>query len=174
MSIMIPSCNAHAYMKFSKKNFAPYAKIATVKNIITRNKYNVGMNSLDRTIIVSDTLQDRNVSNFYFLGSGSGSGSGFRIPAFPYAHLGPASFIIKASRQWYLSYDMFLVFRENNSTSDRAWETVIEPLEKIGSQLSYAWGVASHLNGVRNSPELRNSYEKVSILFSIDLYTTMT
>ena len=133
------------------------------------------MKSLDRTIIiVSDTLQDRNVSNFYFLGSGSGSGSGFRIPAFPYAHLGPASFIIKASRQWYLSYDMFLVFRENNSTSDRAWETVIEPLEKIGSQLSYAWGVASHLNGVRNSPELRTSYEKVSIPFSIDLYTTMT
>ena len=132
------------------------------------------MKSLDRTIIVSDTLQDRNVSNFYFLGSGSGSGSGFRIPAFPYAHLGPASFIIKASRQWYLSYDMFLVFRENNSTSDRAWGTVIEPLEKIGSQLSYAWGVASHLNGVRNSPELRTSYEKVSILFSIDLYTTMT
>ena len=34
MSIMIPSCNAHAYMKFSKKNFAPYAKNATVKNII--------------------------------------------------------------------------------------------------------------------------------------------
>ena len=100
MSIMIPSCNAHAYMKFSKKNFAPYAKNATVKNIITINKYNVGMKSLDRTIIiVSDTLEDRNVPNFYFLGSGSGSGSGFRIPAFPYAHLGPASFIIKASRQ---------------------------------------------------------------------------
>ena len=39
MSIMIPSCNAHAYMKFSKKNFAPYTKTATVKNIITVNKY---------------------------------------------------------------------------------------------------------------------------------------
>ena len=46
MSIMIPSCNAHAYMKFSKKNFAPHAKNATVKNIITINKYNVGMKSL--------------------------------------------------------------------------------------------------------------------------------
>ena len=57
MSIMIPSCNAHAYMKFSKKNFAPYAKNATVKNIITINKYNVGMKSLDRAIIVSDTLK---------------------------------------------------------------------------------------------------------------------
>ena len=58
MSIMIPSCNAHAYMKFLKKNFAPYAKNATVKNIITINKYNVGMKSLDRAnIIVSDTLK---------------------------------------------------------------------------------------------------------------------
>ena len=58
MSIMIPSCNAHASMKFLKKNFAPYAKNATVKNIITINKYNVGMKSLDRAnIIVSDTLK---------------------------------------------------------------------------------------------------------------------
>ena len=56
MSIMIPSCNAHAYMKFSKKTFAPYAKNATVKNIII-NKYKVGMKSLDRAIIFSDTLK---------------------------------------------------------------------------------------------------------------------
>ena len=57
MSIMIPSCNAHAYMKFSKKHFAPYAKNARVKNIITINKYNVEMKSLDRAMIVSDTLK---------------------------------------------------------------------------------------------------------------------
>ena len=57
MPIMIPSCNAHAYMKFSKKNFVPCAKNATVKNIIALNKYNVGMKSLDREIIVSDTLK---------------------------------------------------------------------------------------------------------------------
>ena len=57
MSIMIPTCNAHAYMKFSKKNFTPYAKNATVKNIITINKYNVRMKSLDRAIIFSDTLK---------------------------------------------------------------------------------------------------------------------
>ena len=57
MSIMIPSCNAHTYMKFLKKNFAPRAKNVTVKSIITINKYNVGMKSLDRAIIVSDTLK---------------------------------------------------------------------------------------------------------------------
>ena len=57
MSIMIPSCKAHAYMKFSKKNFAPYTKNPRLKNTITINKYNVGMKSLDRAIIVSDTLK---------------------------------------------------------------------------------------------------------------------
>ena len=76
MSIMIPSCNAHAYMKFSKKNFAPYAKNATVKSIITINKYNVGKKSLDRAIIVSD----RSVSKFYFLGSGFRFRFRLRIP----------------------------------------------------------------------------------------------
>ena len=57
MSIMIPRCNAHPYMKFSKQNFAPYGKNATVKDIITINKYNVRMKNLDRAIIVSDTLK---------------------------------------------------------------------------------------------------------------------
>ncbi|KAJ7340323.1 hypothetical protein OS493_003059 [Desmophyllum pertusum] len=47
---------------------------------------------------------------------------------------------------------------------DRPWSTIIEPLEKIGSPLSYAWGVTSHLNGVRNSQELRTAYEKVQPL----------
>ena len=67
MSIMIPSCNAHLYMKFSKKNFASYAKNATVKNIITINKYNVGMKSLDRATIVSDTLKTETSTVSLFL-----------------------------------------------------------------------------------------------------------
>ena len=66
MTIMIPSCNAHAYMKFSKKNFAPYARNAMVKNIKTINKYNVGMKSLDRAIIVSDTLKTETSPSFIF------------------------------------------------------------------------------------------------------------
>ena len=64
MSIMIPSCNAHACMKFSKKNFAPYAKNATVKNTMTINKYNVGMKSLDRAIIASDTPKTETSPSF--------------------------------------------------------------------------------------------------------------
>ena len=47
--------------------------------------------------------------------------------------------------------------------------TIIEPLEKIGSQLSYAWGVTSHLNGVRNTQELRAAYEKVRVVGALDL-----
>ena len=63
MSIMIPSCNAHAYMKFSKKNFAPYAKNAAVKNI-TINQYNVGRKSIDRAMINSDTLKTETSPDF--------------------------------------------------------------------------------------------------------------
>ena len=66
MSIMIPSCDAHAYMKFSKKNFAPYVKNATVKNMVTINKYNVGMKSLYRAIIVSNTLKTETSRRFIF------------------------------------------------------------------------------------------------------------
>ena len=64
MSIMIPSCNAHAYMKLSKKNFAPYAKNATVKNIITINKYNEGLIMWVEVIIVSDTLKTETSPSF--------------------------------------------------------------------------------------------------------------
>ena len=48
MSFTIPSCNAHAFMKFSKKTVLRRTrKNATVKNIVTINEYNVGMKSLD-------------------------------------------------------------------------------------------------------------------------------
>ena len=59
MSIMTPSCNAHATRVYEilEEKFCAVRKNATVKNIITINKYNVGIKSLDRAIIVSDTLK---------------------------------------------------------------------------------------------------------------------
>ena len=42
----------------------PYAKNATVKNIIAINKYNVEMKSHDRAIIVSDTLKTETSPSF--------------------------------------------------------------------------------------------------------------
>ena len=40
-----------------------------------------------------------------------------------------------------------------------SWEGLIEPLERMGDQLGFAWGVVGHLTGVRNSDELRAVHE---------------
>ena len=89
MSIMIPSCNGHADMKFSKKNFAQHAKNAIVKNIITIDKYNVGMKVLIEQLLLV-TLSRQKRLQLLFLGFRFRfrfriPDSGFRIPAFPYA-----------------------------------------------------------------------------------------
>lgn len=39
-----------------------------------------------------------------------------------------------------------------------SWENFIRPLEDVNERLSRAWGVVGHLNGVLNSPELREAY----------------
>ncbi|MEO0480419.1 MAG: M3 family metallopeptidase [Planctomycetota bacterium] len=41
------------------------------------------------------------------------------------------------------------------------WEGLIEPLERLTEPLSQAWGVVSHLMGVRNSDELRAAHAAV-------------
>ena len=38
------------------------------------------------------------------------------------------------------------------------WSTVMAPLQSIGERLRWSWGVVSHLNGVCNSPELREAH----------------
>lgn len=40
------------------------------------------------------------------------------------------------------------------------WNSVITPLDEAGDRLSRSWSPVSHLNGVRNSPALREAYEK--------------
>ena len=39
-----------------------------------------------------------------------------------------------------------------------AWEEVMDPLHRLGERLRWSWGVVSHLNGVCNSPELREAH----------------
>ncbi|MGW8183859.1 MAG: M3 family metallopeptidase, partial [Burkholderiales bacterium] len=39
-----------------------------------------------------------------------------------------------------------------------SWNDFVEPLEDANERLGRAWGVVSHLNGVMNSPELREAY----------------
>ena len=81
-----------------------YAKNATVKTIITINKYNVGMKSLDRAIIVSDTLQTETSPIFisWVRVPVPVPDSGFRIPAFPYARWQrrKSVFVAKNWRNW--------------------------------------------------------------------------
>ena len=39
-----------------------------------------------------------------------------------------------------------------------SWEEVMQPMQRIGERLRWSWGVISHLNGVCNSPELREAH----------------
>ena len=38
------------------------------------------------------------------------------------------------------------------------WDSVMKPMQAIGEQLRWSWGVVSHLNGVCNSTELREAH----------------
>ncbi|MEB3104412.1 MAG: M3 family metallopeptidase [Cyanobacteriota bacterium] len=39
------------------------------------------------------------------------------------------------------------------------WNEVMEPLHHLGERLRWSWGVVSHLNGVCNTPELRDAHQ---------------
>jgi oligopeptidase A len=39
-----------------------------------------------------------------------------------------------------------------------SWGDVMDPLQRLGERLRWSWGVVSHLNGVCNSPELREAH----------------
>lgn len=41
------------------------------------------------------------------------------------------------------------------------WSGLVQPLTRIEERLSWSWGIIGHLMGVKNSPELREAYEKV-------------
>ena len=45
-----------------------------------------------------------------------------------------------------------------SSPSSLTWDAVMPPLHSIGERLRWSWGVVSHLNGVCNSPELRQAH----------------
>ncbi len=39
------------------------------------------------------------------------------------------------------------------------WSEVMEPLHHLGERLRWSWGVVSHLNGVCNTPDLRDAHQ---------------
>src|SRR5690554_3218322 len=50
------------------------------------------------------------------------------------------------------------------------WDAIIEPLEDASERLWRAWSVAGHLNGVVNTPDIRNAYN--ACLPAITAYST--
>ena len=45
-----------------------------------------------------------------------------------------------------------------SSSTALSWSAVMDPLQRLGERLRWSWGVVSHLNGVCNSPELREAH----------------
>ena len=45
------------------------------------------------------------------------------------------------------------------SAEPLGWGEVMDPLHRLGERLRWSWGVVSHLNGVCNSPELREAHQ---------------
>jgi oligopeptidase A len=44
------------------------------------------------------------------------------------------------------------------------WQGLVDPLDRITERLSWSWGAAGHLMGVKNSPELREAYQAMEPL----------
>jgi oligopeptidase A len=47
------------------------------------------------------------------------------------------------------------------SSHQASWEGLVEPLERIGDRLGFAWGIARHLLAVKSSDPMRQAYESV-------------
>ncbi len=43
-------------------------------------------------------------------------------------------------------------------STELTWEKLVVPLEQVTEKMSRAWGMIGHLNGVADSPELRDAY----------------
>lgn len=55
-------------------------------------------------------------------------------------------------------------------TEEPSWQNIVEPLDEASERLWRAWSVAGHLNGVMNTPEIRNAYN--ACLPAITAYST--
>ncbi len=53
-----------------------------------------------------------------------------------------------------------VVTQFEGEVSDLSWEYFVSPLEMATERLSRAWGIASHLNAVCDTPELRATYNE--------------
>ncbi|TAA45791.1 oligopeptidase A [Corallincola spongiicola] len=62
--------------------------------------------------------------------------------------------------------DCKAVVEQVASSQEQSWEAVIAPLDTVNDKLSRAWSPVGHLNGVANTPELRDAYDSCLPLLS--------
>ncbi|MBP0021680.1 MAG: M3 family metallopeptidase [Cyanobacteria bacterium SBLK] len=67
--------------------------------------------------------------------------------------------IVPAVKQ--LLEDLNTIQIELEASATPTWNGLVEPLTEIGEHLTWTWGIIGHLMGVKNSPELRETYETV-------------
>ncbi|GAB4224653.1 MAG: M3 family metallopeptidase [Stanieria sp.] len=69
------------------------------------------------------------------------------------------SHVVPAITELLKELDADLIHLEANVTP--TWEGLVEPLTTMEEKLGWSWGIVGHLMGVKNSPELREAYEKM-------------
>jgi oligopeptidase A len=69
------------------------------------------------------------------------------------------SHVVPAITELLKELDADLAHLEANVTP--TWEGLVEPLTTMEEKLGWSWGIVGHLMGVKNSPELREAYEKM-------------
>jgi oligopeptidase A len=71
--------------------------------------------------------------------------------AFTPAHIAPAIDVLISETQAQIA-------RSTAAETELTWEALVVPLEHATEKMSRAWGMVGHLNGVADSPELRDAY----------------
>ncbi len=56
--------------------------------------------------------------------------------------------------------DDFTSFESKLTPNEATYDEILPELERLREPISYVWGVAGHLNGVKNGDELREAYEQ--------------
>ncbi len=70
-----------------------------------------------------------------------------------------ASHVVPAITELLKQLETDLTNLEANVTA--TWGGLVEPLTAMEEKLGWSWGIVGHLMGVKNSPELREAYEKM-------------
>ena len=76
----------------------------------------------------------------------------------PFDKIEPAH-VVPAMTELLKELDTDLTNLEANVTP--TWGGLVEPLTAMEEKLGWSWGIVGHLMGVKNSPELREAYEKM-------------